>query len=172
MKSFNLTKSLGLALGCAALLLTSHAASAVELRANAGTTFATEFGPGGLTHKVDGIAQVSLVGNCKVHFDLVGELPADPTQPIAAKGSLTITSANGDDTLSATVIGSVTADPANPQEFANFHYRVRFTGGTGEFEGARGIAVIKGAGVYTSQTGGTATWTMRGDILGTSHCRR
>jgi hypothetical protein len=166
MNKLSLLKHLGLVLGCAALLLTSHAASAGEIRANAGTTFTLEPTDDAAVfkHTVDGIAQVSPIGNCKVHFDVVAQFPADPTQPIALSGSLSITSADGLTTLKGTVAGAVSGDPENPQEFANFHYRVRFTGGTGEFEGARGAGVIKGAALWTSQSTGKATWTMKGYV--------
>ena len=155
------------ALGCAALLLTSYQAGATQvLRANAGTTFTLEStaDPSVFTHKVDGIAQVYPIGNCKVHFDVVVRFPADPTQPLALAGSLVITSANGNDTLNATVVGAATADPNNPQEFINFHYRVAFTGGTGQFQDARGSGLIRGAALFTSPLTGKATWMLGGYV--------
>ena len=166
MKKLNLFKHFGLALSCAALVLISNAAGAAEIHANAGTTFdlIPTAEPGVFTHTVDGIAQVSPIGNCKVHMDVVARFPADPTQPIALSGSLTFTSADGMTTLNGTVVGGATGDPANPQEFANFHYRIRFTGGTGELEGARGPGVIKGAGLFTSSSSGKSTWTLRGSV--------
>ena len=164
MSKVNPFKNLSIALGCAALLLTSHLANAAVIRANAGTTF--DLGPtaepGVFTHTVNGIAQVYPIGNCKVHFDVLAQFPADPTQPIALTGSLVITSANGSHTLNATVVGAATPDANNPQEFANFHYRVTFTGGTGQFEGAGGSGLIRGAALFTSPSTGTATWMLGG----------
>ena len=83
MTKFSLFKGLSLALGCAALLPTSNSISAADIRVNAGTTFdlIPTADPSVFTHTVDGIAQVSLLGNCTVHADVVVRFPASLGQP-------------------------------------------------------------------------------------------
>ena len=105
---------------------------------------------------MNGVADVSLLGNCAVHFDVVGQLPASADQPISLKGALTITTADGATTLKA--------DP----NFGNFYYHVTFTGGSGRFAAARGEAETGGVALLTSPAGdkGTATWRMKGHVLG------
>src|SRR5258705_9597807 len=84
-------KSLGLALGCVALILTGNSISAADIRANGGTTFdlLPTADPGVFTHTMDGVVQVSLLGNCTVHADVVVRFSANPSQPPTAKGSFT-----------------------------------------------------------------------------------
>src|SRR6267143_3928303 len=157
----------GLALACAALLLTSNSINAADIRANGGTTFdlLPTADPSVFTHTVDGIAQVSLLGNCTVHADVLVRFPANPSQPPTLKGSFTFTSADGTATLKATVEGTGTPDPANPS-FLNFHYDVTFTGGSGQFASARGEAEINGAAMFTSPSTGKATWKLKGHVEG------
>ena len=173
MTRFSITKSLGLALGCAALLLTSNSISAADIRVNAGTTFdlLPTADPGVFTHTVDGIAQVSLLGNCTVHADVVVRFPASPSQPPTLKGSFTFTTADGATTLKATVEGTGTPDPANAS-FLNFSYHVTFTGGSGQFASARGEAEIKGAAMFTSPSSGKATWKLKGHVEGNGHGKK
>jgi len=167
MTRFSLSKGLGLVLGCAALLITSNSISAADIRANAGTTWTLSptTDPNVFTHTVDGIAEVSRLGNCTFHGDVVALLPTSPGQSIALKGSFTFTSADGATTLKAAVEGTGTPDPANPN-FLNFQYQVKFTGGSGQFAAARGQAEIEGAALFTSPSAGKATWTMKGHVLG------
>src|SRR6266699_2445167 len=88
MTNLSIFKSLGLALGCAALVLTSNSISAADIRVNAGTTFdlIPTADPSVFTHTVDGIAQVSLLGNCTVHADVVVRFPASLGQPPTLNG--------------------------------------------------------------------------------------
>jgi hypothetical protein len=167
MTKLNILKGLGLALGCAALLLSGHCISAAEVRANAGTTFllTPTADPNVLTHTVDGVAQVSPLGNCTVHADVEVRLPTGPGQPIALKGILTITTADGATSLKGAVEGAATPDPAN-SSFLNFHYQVAFTGGSGQFAAARGDAKIEGVALFTSLSAGKATWKMKGQVEG------
>jgi len=173
MTRFSITKNLGLALGCAALILASNSISAADIRVNAGTTFdlLPTADPGVFTHTVDGIAQVSLLGNCTVHADVVVRFPASPSQPPTLNGSFTFTAADGGTTLKATVEGTATPDPANPS-FLNFQYHVTFTGGTGQFAAARGEAEIDGVALFTSPSAGKATWTMKGHVEGINHGKK
>jgi hypothetical protein len=157
---------------CAALVLSSLSVSAAEIRANAGTTFDLypTADPGVLTHTVDGVVQVSRMGNCKVHFDVV--VTAKSAQVYSLKGSLIITSATGAASLKADVEGYGIIDPANAS-FLNIHYEVTFTGGSGAFTAARGRAQIDGFAMFTddgliqpagSYATGKATWLMQGDV--------
>ncbi len=165
MIRFSLFKHLGLALGCSALILTSSSISAAEIRVNAGTTFdfMPTTDPTVFTHTIDGIAQVSFLGNCTVHADVVARFPASPGQPPILKGSFTITTADGATTLKAAVEGTATPDPANPS-FLNFQYHVAFTGGSGQYVAARGEAEIRGAAMFTAASAGKATWKMKGHV--------
>src|SRR6266480_3815392 len=97
MTKLSLFKGLGLAFGCAALVLTTNSISAADVRVNAGTTFdlIPTADPSVFTHTVDGIAQVSLLGNCTVHADVVVRFPASPGQPPTLNGSFTFTTADG-----------------------------------------------------------------------------
>ncbi len=146
-------------------MFTSNAASAGEIRANGGTTFnlVPTADPSVFTHTVDGLAQVSLVGNCAFHADVLARFPAVAGQPIALSGTFTFTSADGASVLRASVEGAVNFDPANPA-FVNFGYQVVFIGGTGQFANARGRAEVDGAGLFTSASTGTATWKLKGEV--------
>ena len=167
MTRFSLFKGLGLALGCAALALTTNSISAADIRANGGTTWTLEptADPSLFTHTVDGIVQVSLLGNCTVHADVIVHFPANPSQPPSLNGSFTFTTADGATTLKAKAEGTGTPDPANPSFFLNFQYHVTFTGGSGQFATARGEAEIKGVALFTSPSAGKATWKMKGQVL-------
>ncbi len=165
MTRFTLFKQVSLALGCAALLLANNTMRATDIRANGGTTWelAPTADPGVFTHTVDGVVQVSLLGNCTVHADVVVRFPANPSQPPTLKGTFTFTAADGVTTLKATAEGTGTPDPANPN-FLNFQYHVTFTGGSGQFARARGEAEIEGVALFTSASAGKATWTLKGQV--------
>jgi len=170
MKTSNLFKVFALALTCAALAMTAAPAEARLVKAHAGTTFTltpVEFDPSGnptkFTHTVDGVVRVSSLGNCTVHFDVIGVPRPDGT--FALTGSVQITSADGQTTLSAVVEGSTSSEPANAL-MANFHYEVAFTGGTGLMANARGKADIDGFALFNADFGsGKATWAMNGRVF-------
>ncbi len=175
MKKLNVFRALGVALGCAAMLLTSISVSAADIRANAGTTFVVYYTDteGVFSHTVDGVVQVSLLGNCKVHFDVTIVAPATADDPYGMNGTITITSADGSTTLNANLVGYGTLDPANAS-FLNIHYEVAFTGGSGAFTKAGGHAEIDGFAMFTNEglatpdgpvyATGKATWTMKGIV--------
>lgn len=123
-------KKTGLAILGAAMVLAVNSGTAADIRANGGTTFnlLPTADPGVFTHTVDGLAQVSLVGNCAFHADVLARFPAVAGQPVALSGTFTFTSADGTSVLQASVEGAVNYDPANPA-FVNFGYRAVFTGG-------------------------------------------
>ena len=156
---------LGLLTSLAPLLVVAAPHANGVITANAGTTF--ELGSTGdplvLSHTVDGLAQVSLIGNCTVHFDTLVQVPP-PGEAWKVSGSMRFASADGSSVLRMDVTGWVMFDPANPA-FANFHYDGVITSGEGEFAGARGKAEIDGAGLLTSATTGKATWLLKGNVF-------
>ncbi len=166
MTRFSLSKGLGLALGCAALILSTNSMTAADIRANGGTTWdlAPNADPSVFTHTVDGVVQVSLLGNCTVHADVVVRFPANPSQPPTLKGTFTFTAADGVTTLKAVAEGTGTPDPVNPS-FLNFQYHVTFTGGSGQLARARGEAEIEGVALFTSPSTGKATSTLKGHAV-------
>ena len=176
MKTLNLFKAVTLALACAALAMTTTTpAEAGVIKAHAGTTFVltpVAFDANGnptlFTHTVDGVVRVSLLGNCTVHFDVIVGAPKTATDPFTLVGTCRITSADGATTLDAEVEGTGTPDPANPA-FLNFHYDVKFTGGTGQMANARGTADIDGFGMFTSASTGKATWLLEGNVATHGH---
>ena len=176
MTKLNLFKSIALTLGCAELIMISTPAEAGAIKAHAGTTFTltpVEFTngiPAKFTHTVDGVVRVSLLGNCTVHADVVA-VPSPDFSSFSLTGTFRITSADGNTTLDAEVKGVATTDPDNPS-FANFHYDVKFTGGTGQMANARGTGDIDGFGMFTSETKGTATWLLQGNVATHGHGRR
>jgi len=170
MKMFNLLKATTLALACIALAMTTTPADGGVIKAHAGTTFVltpVEFdepgNPTKYTHTVDGVVRVSLLGNCTAHFDVIVGAPKTATDPFTLAGTCRLTSADGATTLDAEVEGTGTPDPANPA-FLNFHYDVKFTGGTGQMANARGTADIDGFAMFTSASTGKATWLLKGKV--------
>jgi hypothetical protein len=151
MTKLNLSKVLGLALGCAALVLGAIYVSAnpkpresKPFHANAGTTFvllpaSTPGGP--RSHNIDGVVWVSSLGDCAFHgtADLVET--STPGSYLITDGHLLFTTADGKSTLTASATGTLTINPANPY-MGNFQYDVTFTGGTGSLAGAHGYGKI------------------------------
>ena len=176
MTKLNLFKSITLVLGCAAFALTSTRAEAGAIKAHAGTTFTltpVEFAngiPTKFTHTVDGVVRVSLLGNCTVHADVIA-VPSPDFSSFSLAGTFRITSADGATSLNAEVKGVATTDPDN-QYFANFHYDVKFTSGTGRMANASGKGDIDGFGMFTSETKGTATWLLEGNVATHGYGRR
>ena len=91
MKTMKSLNNLSLMIVCGALALGSAQvnladtlpANAVALRANAGVTFALAPtpDPGRFTATADGVVQVSLMGNCSEHAELVVQFPTGSGQP-------------------------------------------------------------------------------------------
>jgi len=176
MNILPLLKSTGLTLGCAALIVTAIPAKAdwpttpgYLIKAFAGTTFTLtplEFDSSGnptkFTHTVDGVVRVSSLGNCTVHADVIA-VPTSPTS-FSGTGTIRITSADGKSTLDSEGTFVVMTDPANPL-FGNFHYDVKFIGGTGQFTNALGRADIDGLAMFTSPSEGKATWILQGYVI-------
>jgi hypothetical protein len=150
MKKLSLSKILGLALGCAALVLGGIYASADSRHSNvfsaiAGTTYVLtpipDTTPQQYSHTVDGVVRVASLGDCTVHFDLVVTLTDSPTSLVT--GTQIITTGDGKSTLISKVNGYVTPDPANAT-FLDIHYDLSFTDGTGEFAHAQGHTLLEG----------------------------
>jgi hypothetical protein len=172
----NFLPFLTLVIGCAALLVSPDAVRADDdnrvnsssIRATTGNTFAlvptsdaSVFG-----HPVDGVAQVSLLGNCHFHGESTIYMPTSAGQPIRilSTSPWTLTSSDGADSLRFDVEGTATFDPANAL-FANITYKASFVGGTGRFAGAKGEATMEVTAMFTSQLGGLANGTMKGVVI-------
>jgi hypothetical protein len=176
MKQINAVKNLAFALPCVALMWGSASIQAADtlpsnaaaLRANAGNTFALvpTADPNVFGHPVDGVVQVSLLGNCHFHGEGEIHLPTAPGQPIVivSTSPWTFTSSDGANSLQFDVQGTATFDPVNPS-FANLSYTATFTGGTGAFASARGTATFEVTAEFTSPLAGLATWTMKGYVI-------
>jgi hypothetical protein len=136
------------------------------MTANAGTRF-TLAGPdaeGVFTHTVNGVAQVSVIGNCIVHFDVVAEIDPSTGSFGPIEGTAYFLFPKDGSILNLKVKGSVAFEPGTP--FGNFHYDTEVLSGTGQFAGARGKGEINGAAMFIDDQGnGTATWTYRGQIF-------
>ena len=147
MKKMSLTKVLCLALGCAALVLGGTSASAGEFFANAGTTFVLvpvpNTNPQLFTHTVDGVVDVSPLGACTVHFDLMVTATADPKRPYDVEGTQTITTADGKSTVTSSVKGYLSSNPANGT-FLGINYKLTFISGTGQLAKAKGKTSLTG----------------------------
>ena len=193
MNKLSRFKVLSLALGCTALVLGGISASAREFLANAGTTFVLVpvlgTSPQQFTHTVDGVVQVSPLGACTVHFDLIVTATTSPSRPYLVTGTQTITTADGASSLTSSVDGYLSSNPENAT-FLGIHYKLRFTGGTGKLASARGTTVLTGfaalalapgtidfpgfTGVYppdadlvappSGDLTGKACWLMQGDL--------
>jgi hypothetical protein len=181
MKQHNIIKAIALTLGCAALAVTALPSKADRsdnrgprahlVQAHAGTTFTPlapiEFDAQGnpikFNHTVDGVVRVSLLGNCTVHLDVIAVPRPDGTFGLSGTGQ--ITSADGHTTLNADVEGGTSPEPDNAL-MGNFHYDVKFTGGTGPMVNARGRADIEGFFLFNEGfDGGKATWVMQGHVF-------
>jgi hypothetical protein len=148
-----------------ALLLVAAGAKAGEIRGNSGNNFTLTptATPGVFTLTHPGVARVSLLGNCTFDGTETLVMPATPDQPLTTVGTFRFVSADGSSTLDAEVEGTGMPDPANPN-FVNLHYTLKFTGGTGKMANARGKGQLTGTAMLTSPSGGTTTFTFRGQI--------
>jgi hypothetical protein len=176
MTKINLVKSLALALGGAALVWAGTSipaadtlpANAAAIRVTTGNTFGLvpTADPYVFGHPVDGVAQVSLMGNCHFHGEGTIYLPTSADQPIRILSSSpwTLTSSDGANSLRFDAEGTATFDPANPL-FANLIYKVTFVGGTGAFAGASGTGTMEVTAEFTSALGGLANWTLKGVVI-------
>jgi hypothetical protein len=176
MKTKNILPILALTLGSVALIWTTVAtkagdtlpAKAAAIRVTTGNRFelVPTADPNVFGHPVDGVAQVSLMGNCHFHGEATIYLPTAVGEPIRILSDTPwrLTSSDGANTLEFDVEGTATFDPANPL-FANLTYSVKFVGGTGAFAGATGTGTMEVTAEFTSQLGGLANWTMKGVVI-------
>lgn len=176
MKKLHLVRILALTLTCVALAVSRSkvgaddgpAANAGAIRVTTGNTFALvpTSDPNVFGHPVDGVAQVSNMGNCHFHGEATIYLPTAAGQPIRIISSSpwTLTSSDGANSLKFDTDGTATFDPANPL-FANLTYKVTFVGGTGRFARATGTGTIEVTAEFTSVLGGLANWTMKGVVI-------
>ena len=159
MTKLNLSKVLGLALGCAALLLGAIYMSADPkpsesklFHANAGTTFvllpaSTRGGP--RSHNIDGVVRVSVLGDCQFHATANLVETTTPGSFLITDGIFLFTSADGKSTLKATAEGTLVVNPVNPY-MGDIEYDVTFTGGTGSQAGAHGFGKLQGMVMFTT----------------------
>ena len=165
----------GMALACFLTISRSPAgaddgpsANAAAIRVTTGNTFALvpTSDPNVFGHPVDGVAQVSLMGNCHFHGEATIYLPTSASQPIRilSTSPWTLTSSDGANSLKFDTEGTAIFDPANPL-FVNLTYKVTFVGGTGKFAGARGTGTIEVTAEFASALGGLANWTMKGVVI-------
>ena len=156
MNKLSRFKVLGLALGCAALVLGGTSAGAREFFSNGGTTFVLVpvlgTSPQQFTHTVDGVVQVSPLGACTVHFDLIVTATASSSRPYLVTGTQTITTADGASSLASSVNGYLSSNPANAT-FLGIHYQLSFTGGTGKLANAQGSTVLTGFAALATAPG-------------------
>ena len=176
MKKLPLLRTLALALTCAALSISRFpvgaddgpSTNAAAIRVTTGNTFALvpTSDPNVFGHPVDGVAQVSLMGNSHFHGEATIYLPTRAGRPIRILSSSpwTLTSSDRANSLKFDTEGTATFDPANPL-FANLTYKVTFVGGTGRFARARGTGTMEVTAEFTSALGGLANWTMKGVVL-------
>ena len=157
MTKLNLSKVLGLALGCAALLLGAIYMSAdprpsesKQFHANAGTTFVLLPASGGVrSHNIDGVVRVSSMGDCSFHATANLVTTSTPGSYLITDGIFLFTSADGKSTLTATAAGTLVTNPTNPY-MADIEYDVTFTGGTGSQAGAHGFGKLHGFVMFTT----------------------
>lgn len=124
-----------------------------EFSANAGTTFIlVPVSKTQLTHTVDGVVQVSPLGDCTVHFDLIVTATGSSSRPYSVAGTQTITTADGASSVTSSVNGYLSSNPANAT-FLGIHYELKFTGGTGQLAGARGRTVLQGFAAISTAPG-------------------
>jgi hypothetical protein len=174
MKKWSLLKNVALALGCAALVSGSHKTSAqatlppsaANFVGNAGITFVLSPTPDPtiFTIAVDGVASLSLLGNCSEHAEVQVQFSTIPGQPATLSGTATLTSSDGANSVTLTVNGTATPDPANPAFFNN-HDEVTITGGTGAFASASGSGALNEVVKFSSQVAGTGTWSIKAHVL-------
>jgi hypothetical protein len=147
MQKMSLFKAVSLALGCAALVVGGTIASAGEFSAFAGTTFilvpVLNTSPLQFTHTVDGVVEVSPLGDCTVHFDLIVTATGDSERPYTIEGPQTITTADGNSSVTSSVQGYLSSNSANPS-FLGIHYKLAFISGTGRLAGAHGKTRLGG----------------------------
>ena len=147
MKRTSLTTGLCLALGCAALVFGGTSASAGEFSAFAGTTFilvpVPNTSPQQYTHTVDGVVQVSPLGACTVHFDLLVKPTSNAKRPYTVEGTQTIATVDGKSSVTSSVEGYLSSNPANAG-FLGIHYKLTFIGGTGQLARAHGKTQLSG----------------------------
>ena len=144
MKRLSIYNTLGVALGCAALIQGGICANADEFRAHGGTSFVLHpTAPGVYSHTVDGVVRVSGLGDCTFHAEVL--VTATPSGDFvftdnAGDKTFTFTTVDGD-MLYASVAGGGTPNPAD-QGIIDFYYHLTFTGGTGRFAHAHGKAEL------------------------------
>ena len=174
MKCFHLLNRTALALTGLALALNQGIVNAKEhppiriipLSGNAGVSviFTPTSDPAIAKATVTGVVQNLPLGTCIDNAELEARFPANPSDPVIVNGTATFTALDGVNSLKFTVSGSATPDPLNPG-FYNAKYQITFTGGTGAYVSAKGVAEITEVVMFTSAATATATWTIKGFVV-------
>ncbi len=172
MKKLNLIKTLALVVGCAALVSSSAPSKGLpsHIRAlfgNIGATFviAPTETPGVLLVTADEVGQSCVTGNFTGTAQVHVQLPAPGSdEPSVLTGTATWTTSDGKSTITLSLTGTSTVDPANPSVMNN-RYEATITGGTGAFVGAKGSAMITEVLKSTSASGGTAGLAFAGHLV-------
>jgi hypothetical protein len=135
------------------------------LTANAGVTavLTPTSDPAVAKVTISGVVQSSL-GTWAEGGELLARFPSTPDQPVVINGAGTWTSLDGANGLNLTIAGTATPDPANPA-FYNAKYRITFTGGTGAYASATGLAELNEVVMFTFAATATTTWTLKGFVL-------
>jgi len=126
MKPIKALNCIALGLGCLALIWAiapskagdTLPVNAAAIRVTTGNTFALirTDDANVFEHPVDGVAQVSLMGNCHFHGESTVRLPTAAGQPIRIISSSpwTLTSSDGLNSLEFDAVGTAAFDSANP----------------------------------------------------------
>ena len=172
MKKINRLNLALLAAACATLIITPAAKATfppvniLPIHANAGVTavLTNTANPLVFIATATGVVQTTLLGTCVETAQNQVQFPATPGQPVVLNATGTFTSLDGTKSLQFSASGTATPDPANPN-FFNATYQVTFTGGTGAFASATGVAQITEVVMFTSATTGTVTWNLNGLVI-------
>jgi hypothetical protein len=172
MKKMNRLNLAVLAAACATLIITPATKASLPLvnilpiHANAGVTavLTNTANPFVFIATATGVVQTTLLGTCVETAQNQVQFPATPGQPVVLNATGSFTSIDGTKSLQFTASGTATPDPANPN-FFNATYQVTFTGGTGAFASATGVAHITEVVMFTSPTTGTVTWNLNGLVI-------
>jgi hypothetical protein len=176
MKKLNRLNLAMLAAACVALVVTADSSKAdfhppvniVPVYANAGVSvvFAPTADPLVAHATLTGTVQTPLLGSFLDDGVVEVRFPATPGNPVAINGTATWTALDGTNSLNLTVSGTALPDSSIPFVY-NATYQITFTGGTGAYSGANGLAQLTEVVRFTSQTNAITAWNLKGFITTT-----
>lgn len=173
MKKLSLINRVAVAVSCATLLCLGVPLSTADtlpvnsaaLFGNIGGTFVLipTSNPYVFNVTADTVGQGSVLGNFTDHAQLVVQFTSATSAILTGGG--TWTTSDGKSSVTLTVTGTATTDPANPFIFNN-NYQATITGGTGAFAGATGSATVNEVIKFNSSfSGGLAALTFKGYVI-------